>query len=161
SRLIAEGRCLTKEDLFDIQHKFGIRKNCVVIDASYEQTMVFGLCSQRQWMAFKGEDRPHFSHYLDGGVRVLRAYSSISVGDAGFGTVEQGRARCAVLYWSNPSVKDILQRLKTGAGLPWEIPNDVSEEYLRQMCSEAKKKIRNKKTGFVEYRWMVIGRRQN
>jgi phage terminase large subunit GpA-like protein len=162
SRLVAEGKIQTVADIKDTAAAFKVPDRCVIMDCGYEQNRIFQVCCANGWVAFKGDERASFSTYHGGGIREVRPYSWPPLaGDPGLGTVQQGMQRCPFFMWSNPTVKDFLYRLKTGKGLGWGLPADVSAEYMRQMCSEAKRRTRNKKTGQVEHQWQVIGRRQN
>jgi len=115
SRLIAEGQVRLKEDIKELQAKFHVRSECVIVDAGYDQhDFVFQMCTDSGWTAFRGDDRKSFVHYLEKGLSVHRPYSPETKWDPGMGRVDQGWAVCRLFYWSNPTIKNTLFRLKTG-----------------------------------------------
>lgn len=161
SRLINCGRLGTESDISDAQRFHKVLPDSVILDVGYEQNRTAQLCAARGWTAFKGDDRASFSSYK-GDRRTVLPYSFPPVMlDPGIGTANQGRMRCRMFMWSNPTIKDFLSRLKAGLGVPFEVPVDAPKEYFQQMSSEMKKRFTNKRTGQAEYRYVVIGRRQN
>ena len=64
-----------------------------------------------------------------------------------------------VHYWSNLNIKDTLARLRRNQnpadGVTWEVPDDVPEDYLKQMESEHRVKDKGK------WAWLQIGSRPN
>lgn len=66
---------------------------------------------------------------------------------------------CQVHYWSNLNIKDSLARLRRNQdpanGVTWEVPDDVPEDYLKQMESEHRVKYQSK------WIWKQIGSRPN
>ena len=62
-------------------------------------------------------------------------------------------------FWSNLNVKDTLARIRRNQnpenGATWEVPTDISEDYLKQMESEHRIKKGN------SWIWEQIGNRPN
>lgn len=161
SRLMAEGRLLTKDDVIDTARKFEIRPECVILDAGFDQNnFVFQLCADYGFTAFRGDDRKNFVHYLEKGLSVHRPYSPETKWDPGMGKAGQGMLLCRLYYWSNPTIKDITYRLKSGKGCEWGVYAGVSEDYKHHMCSETKRLVTTK-AGKKVTMWAVVGRRQN
>ena len=162
SRMLDFGRLTTASDVKDKQIEHKIRDMCVLIDCSFDTANIYSLCCANGWVALRGDPRKEFPHNIRGR-RVLSPHSKPGDlwGDPNMGKAGQGRQRCPVIAWSNPSVKDMLHRLKTGNGAYYGVPSDASQEWHRQMVSEAKRKIRNKKSGQLEWSWVLVGRRQN
>lgn len=161
SRLISYGRLLTWEEVRDTQLKYKVSDRCTVIDIGYQQTECFEKCCDYGWTGFKGEDRDGWPWFFAEGLRQVRPYSQIQAGDPGLGTATQGLRTCPWFFWSNPTIKDQLFRLKTGKGVAWEIASDVSSDYLQQMCAEARLKVVSKTTGYAQWLWRQIGNRPN
>lgn len=167
SMLISCGRLNSESDIEEARRAHNVFQDAVIVDCGYEQNEVAKLCAARGWTAFKGDDSksfPSFSKPTDGSQskRIELPYTfPPRFIDPGVGTAEQNRMRCRLFLWSNPTIKDFLFRLKTGRGMYWGVPGDAPKEHIQHMSSEMKKKERNKKTGQSEYRWVVIGRRQN
>lgn len=157
SRLVAEGRLLTKEDVISTSYKFEIRPENVVVDAGYDNdsNFVFEMCADNGWTAMRGDDRKSFLHYLEKGFSVHRPYSPETKWDPGMGKSTHGMVLARLYYWSNMTVKDVLHRLKTGKGAAWDVYTNVSSDHRKHMCSESKRKIKGK------LMWATVGRRQN
>ncbi len=162
SRLLDEGMVRFKEDLEDRQRKWDISHSNVIVDAGYDDdaNFVFQMCADRGWTAYRGDDRKSFRHRLDDGTVVLRPYSPEMSWDPGMGRSSQGLIQVRLFYWSNPTIKDVTFRLKTGKGAKWEVYSTVSIEYRNQMCSESKRRLRTK-SGKTIVKWERIGRRPN
>ena len=64
-----------------------------------------------------------------------------------------------MFYWSNLNIKDMLARMRRNQdpeqGVTWEVPGDAGGDYLAQMDSEARQKIKGK------WIWKKIGKRPN
>lgn len=162
SRLIDFGRLQTVGDIQEKQAKHSVFEKCVLVDCSYNTADVFQMCCANGWVALRGSPRLNFS-YTKRGRRILLPHTDPDEmwGDPNMGKAGQGRYRCRLIVWSNPTIKDILHRLKTGHGAYYGVPSDASQEWHRQMISEVKRKTRNKKTGQPEWNWVLIGGRQN
>lgn len=161
SRLVACGRVQTESDIEEARRTYNVLPDSVIMDCGYDQGRVGQICAARGWFAFKGDDRQSFVCH-SGGEKSMFPFSwPISYMDPGIGTATQGRTRCRFILWSNPTIKDFLHRLKNGKGLYYGVPADAPQDYIHHMSSEMKKKEYNKRTGQAEYRWVVIGRRQN
>jgi hypothetical protein len=81
--------------------------------------------------------------------------------DPYLGTKHQGKTTVAELRWSNPTIKDVLARLRDAETSPvrWEVPEEWSkDEYWRQLEGEIKRRDFNKKTGAITYTWQKRSR---
>lgn len=163
SRLTAYGRLDTVADIEAIAEQYKIHERGVLVDAGFEQNEVAQMCCAHGWVAMKGDQRESFITHEEGSkIRGLRPYTWPPLAiDPGIGTTEQGRQRCPLFIWSNPTVKDFLYRLKTGKGLPFGVAADVTQEYIRQLSSETKKRLVNKKTNRQEWMWVQLKGRPN
>lgn len=162
SRLIWFGRLGTIGDVKTIMREHNVQDGCVFLDCGFEQDSVWQICCANGWKAFRGDDRQNFPCYTDDGKKYLSPYSwPPTIGKPGIGTSTYGAQSCKVVVWSNPTIKDILARLKSGRALPWGIPIDVNPDYARHMSSEMKKRILDKKFNRYVERWVAIGRRPN
>jgi len=90
-----------------------------------------------------GDDRESFPHQIRKGRRketVQKPFSKVQKYDVMKG---KGPARYVnYLLWSNPTIKDMLHRVRHGNGVLWELPMDVPDWYRDQLDSEQRKKIR-------------------
>lgn len=161
SRLIWEGKIFTYEDIYDLQMKEGVTSRRVMIDSGYMATEVYEQCIKYGWTALKGEDKQHFIHVLPSGKRIAKLYSVLQRGDPGIGTREQGKKYAQLFLFSTNGCKDWLSRLRRGIGPKWELPKDISKEYIYQIDSETKKKRHHSRTGQEMWEWVRMGKRPN
>jgi len=165
SRVVFFGRLTTDADLVQCQREYKVKPQAVAVDCGFEQNEVFQLCCANGWRALKGDDRKSFNFFDKTKTppeRQLLPYSwPPMVGRAGLGTEQYRHQSCPLILWSNPTFKDILNRLKNGLGPPYGIPKDVDPDFVRHMASEFKKLVMDKKTGRMVRRWIAIKGRPN
>lgn len=153
-----ERHLLTWEDLDDVQEKWGVANQLVFIDAGYDTARVYLEAGSRGWTCLMGDKRSTFAHRIKekGGRirRVDRFYSPAKRVNMGKGVT------ATVYYYSNLNIKDILARIRGNQnpeeGVTYEVPDDVPDEFLRQMESEHRVKLRTGKS-----QWEQIGKRPN
>jgi len=153
SRLLWHERALTWEDIEEVQKRFRVLDNLVFIDAGYNSYEVYKQCGKRNWIAVMGDNRANFHHRLQSGKSVLRFYSPVK------NIFISKQTKCRMHFWSNLNVKDTLARIRRNQnpsdGATWEVPCDISEDYLKQMESEHRIKKGN------NWIWEQIGNRSN
>ena len=153
SRLLWHEKVLTWEDIEEIQKRFKILDNLVFVDAGYNSFEVYKHCGERNWIALMGDNRANFFHRLPNGKTVLRFYSPVKH------IFISRYVKCRMHFWSNLNVKDTLARIRRNQnptdGATWEVPTDISENYLKQMESEHRIKKGN------SWIWEQIGNRPN
>lgn len=153
SRLLWHEKVLTWEDIEEIQTRFKILDNLVFVDAGYNSFEVYKHCGERNWIALMGDNRANFFHRLPNGKTVLRFYSPVKH------IFISRYVKCRMHFWSNLNVKDTLARIRRNQnpsdGATWEVPTDISEDYLKQMESEHRIKKGN------SWIWEQIGNRPN
>ena len=153
SRLLWHEKVLTWEDIEEIQKRFKILDNLVFVDAGYNSFEVYKHCGERNWIALMGDNRANFFHRLPNGKTVLRFYSPVKH------IFISRYVKCRMHFWSNLNVKDTLARIRRNQnpadGATWEVPTDISEDYLKQMESEHRIKKGN------SWIWEQIGKRPN
>lgn len=153
SRLLWHEKVLTWEDIEEIQKRFKILDNLVFVDAGYNSFEVYKHCGERNWIALMGDNRANFFHRLPNGKTVLRFYSPVKH------IFISRYVKCRMHFWSNLNVKDTLARIRRNQnpadGATWEVPTDISEDYLKQMESEHRIKKGN------SWIWEQIGNRSN
>lgn len=153
SRLLWHEKVLTWEDIEEVQKRFHILDNLVFIDAGYNSFEVYKQCGKRNWIALMGDNRANFFHRLSNGKTVLRFYSPVKH------IFISRYVKCRMHFWSNLNVKDTLARIRHNQnptdGATWEVPTDISEDYLKQMESEHRIKKGN------SWIWEQIGNRPN
>ena len=151
SRLVYCAKLQTWEDVEILQNRFGVFPQLVFVDAGYSTFEVYRNCAKHNWTALMGDGRRDFPHRVNGKI-TQRFYSTARhplVSDR----------KCRMHYWSNLGVKDALARLRSNQnpdeGSTWEVPSDVSEEYLKMLDSEQRVKKGN------SWEWRQIGKRPN
>ena len=153
SRLLWHEKVLTWEDIEEIQKRFRILDNLVFVDAGYNSFEVYKHCGERNWIALMGDNKANFFHRLPNGKTVLRFYSPVKH------IFISRYVKCRMHFWSNLNVKDTLARIRRNQnpadGATWEVPTDISEDYLKQMESEHRIKKGN------SWIWEQIGNRPN
>ena len=153
SRLLWHEKVLTWEDIEEIQKRFRILDNLVFVDVGYNSFEVYKHCGERNWIVLMGDNRANFFHRLPNGKTVLRFYSPVKH------IFISRYVKCRMHFWSNLNVKDTLARIRRNQnpadGATWEVPTDISEDYLKQMESEHRIKKGN------SWIWEQIGNRPN
>jgi len=153
-------------ELEAIRIKYGVKQNCVVIDAGFEARGdggVYSACIRYGWIASKGDDKRSFYHTakLQNGTtqRVLRPWAPPAWGDPGIGTQDQGRRRCPLVIFSAPTMASRVQGL-IDAGV-WTEPEDkdgsseeLEKEYAVQMTAEFERPRVNPFTKKKEMVWV-------
>lgn len=138
SRLLGYYRPKSFDEVRLIQEQHGVKDLAVFVDRMYKPDDVRAACSKFGWNMLQGEPaRDYLISDVRRGAKVQRRRPvSKRV------PVSVGRNRPAVpLYrWSNPSIKDMLESLKTGNGVEWLVC-DVGEQtpaYVKQVSGERK-----------------------
>lgn len=143
SGLIWAGRIELEDDLVEAQDKFEVEDKFVAVDGRNKTAKVAAMCARHGWLMLMGDDKEHFPHTVRRGRKtetVQKPFSKLQKYDVMKG---KGPARYVkYLLWSNPTIKDMLYRVRNGSGLNWELPADTPEWYREQLDSEQRKKIR-------------------
>ena len=156
SLLVKWGKADTFDDLREISEN--LKADIVGIDDGYEASKVARECARYpHWICCRGDDRESFPFTDKKGRRVERPFS-VREFDPMLGTAHAGRKYVTELRWSNPTVKDILARLRQSDTAPvkWSIPHEyATDEYFRHLNGEWKKRVVNVKTGRVSLVWVL------
>lgn len=153
SRLLYEGKVLTDEVIRDVQLKYKVQDKLVFLDGQFDTGRVYDMCVKWGWTALHGSGNDGFTHTITRGkkkIRVRKFYSKWDIAQAPSG------GTAPYIFWSNEKIKDSLMILRSGRGMPWEIPGDISEDYKHQIDSEVKREVKNKTTGQVKKIYVKI-----
>jgi len=150
SMLLWYGRIETFDGVHDLALRYGIAPKLVFIDAQYDTDQVYSACARMDWTALHGSGQKSFAFKKQNGDVVHRAFTRFQ--DAAAPGV--GRARYA--HWASDRIKDIVHAHRTGQAAAWHIPDDVSQDWLKQIDSEVKREMVNAKTKQAEFRWVRI-----
>lgn len=150
SMLVAENRVNTFEELAEVQKRYFVQDACVFIDCAYETSRVMAECAKRHWIGLNGSDAQSYSYTDKRGNNIQRLFS-----EPRRRTTENG-----IGFWigyAGDPIKDILALHRSGRTIyKWELPNDLSPYYRKQINSEVKKPHFNKKTGREEIGWISL-----
>jgi phage terminase large subunit GpA-like protein len=151
SRLIYEGRVNTFEQIANIGQRLKVQPRLILVDAQFDSGEVYRWCAANDWTALHGSGDDRFYHNI-GGQQEARYYSTKKRANLG------RRVFARYYLWASDPVKDKLAALRRGAGESWEIPKDVSQDYIEQIDSEVKKDFIHPKTKQVTQRWQRVRR---
>tara|TARA_R100001510_G_C7655916_1_gene215461 strand:+ start:3477 stop:5222 length:1746 start_codon:yes stop_codon:yes gene_type:complete len=152
SRLIDYGRITNFDELRSTIRELNVDDDDVVIDAAHRSQEVYREVagSDYKWKAFWGDER-HFFLY-----EKLRRSWSMNQIDPAIGTPMEGRARPIKLYhWSNPSIKDKLELMMRGESTRWEIPEKISDDYIKQLTAERRQEFEDSR-GHESFKYVKI-----
>ncbi|OUW29451.1 MAG: hypothetical protein CBD27_03100 [Rhodospirillaceae bacterium TMED167] len=150
SRLLTFKRVSSFEEVEELRTEFSVAPQRTFVDVGYMRSRVCSYLGRYGWIGLRGEDVVDYAHSVNGH-SVRRLYSKATR------VSSTGRVAPPVFRWSNPSTKDILAGMKAGrAAQPWEVcklPDDIAEEYAKQLDSERKKEVIDKH-GRTHLRWV-------
>ena len=174
SRLIEYGIIRKFDELKAIQEKHGVIIPLVGVDSGDQTNDIYQACIRYgkvhvlgnkqaiylSWVPFKGEGLKLSFPHNKGNERINRYYSEVSNQDCEFPIEHKLRGIPAPLvFWSNPSIKTILARLRDNQvdGVKWRV-DTTENDYITHMYSEGLKEVVDKKTGATVHRWMMTGK---
>ena len=161
SRLVAWGKCDTEDDLETIRAEHKVSPDLTCVDSGYEATTVYQECARFGWFAIRGDDAESWVTHDKENKKSFELPYRVRIFDPYIGTKNQGKKKIAELRWSNPSIKDILHRLRNSDTSPvrWEIlENLATDEYWRHLDGEFKDKVFNPRTGKIKHMWVKRSR---
>ena len=136
SRQLWFGRLETKEACRDLQLRMKVKDRCVMQDARFEKHEVFRECSEYNWLAVWSSDQNSWTHYKPSPgqepQKIKLPYSPIQRAEVDAGKI------CHYIHFNDNYHSDILHNLLSGRGTKWEMPDDVSEEYVKHLKAEHK-----------------------
>lgn len=157
SRLFDYGKVPDFAGLREKIRELGIDDDDVIIDSGYMATSVYNEVTKSgwAWKPMKGDDYQYF--VVDG---VRQPWKDTLV-DPAMGTKSAGHVRPVRLFvYSNPSIKDLLAEYKRGLGPSWQIPENVTRDYVNQMSAEHREEIVDA-YGKVTYKWVNKPKKDN
>ena len=149
SRLFGCGYVMTIAELVEIAKRCEVHPANVFLDSGFKPDDALMACAAHGWVATRGDQRNEFPWKVRtpmGNKMEMRAYSPPVVESV-------GQKRCKRFFFSNLRLKDTLSMLIRKGRHTY--PEDVPEEYIKQMQSE-KREVRAGKPI-----WEPIDRRAN
>ncbi len=135
SRLLECGKVLTFSDLEKVQTKWGIKSPAVFLDSAYRTEEVKTACGTYGWLGLNGRGESSYQVTSRNGRKYKRIYSGPNQNKVTIGT---NTRLVTFVNYSSIAIKDILFILKGGNGSRWEVPKNVTDQYLNMMNSEIK-----------------------
>jgi hypothetical protein len=163
SRRVWWGKLWSEVEIVEKQREHNVDSRKVLIDCGYEPREVYRMCVKQGWRALRGDPKASFPHHVKHGahkVSVQRSFSVVTYGDPEMGTRRQGAGMAPIIAWSNPTIKDRLDRLvRLGKWTePPDDPNDPMDvEYRRQWKGQRKIRRVNKQPGQTRWEWVDNG----
>lgn len=160
--VIHAGKEFSWESIRALQQQFKVNDRCVGVDCGFDTRKVYEMCAKFGWTALRGEDRREFAMSRKGKTVMLPYSWPPAKGDPMMGTRLEGAGNtCAVIRWSNPSIKDIAKRRRDKQTKTVSlVAEGVPEEFSQHMFSEYRKSEFDKR-GNESVRWYRIGKRPN
>lgn len=158
SLLVWEGRLETKEQLLALAQEYGV--SMVFIDSGYNQTYIYKLCfdfnalnNNITWIAVKGHHE-NFTHILpDNKTQVTRIYSPTGQGEVYAGNSGQIEGTVSYILYNTQSLKTYLNDMRNHDGYSFEIPTDVSQDYVEHLQNEELVEMIHPKSKEKYYVW--------
>jgi phage terminase large subunit GpA-like protein len=168
SRLLYAGYVDSIELVREKQLELKIKDQHTFVDSGDLATQVYKFCLKYghiglkgnkkfwfSWNATKGCDADYF-YKTDPKVSKTKTIFHQSWGDP-LSDINGQKLQCPLWLFSNSAAKDILDNLRSGKGPAWVLPeNLVDDEYQKQMNSEIKEKVFDKKTKREKFRWVKV-----
>lgn len=176
-RTVKVGQLATFDELRAFQNAMKVPDRGVAIDCAHrpadvhEECLKYGNWKQdptggrdhfwNGWVPLLGDDAEEFTNWVfdkDKNRIAIKAYFKPVLINAREG--KAGRQRPIHRYsWSGPHYKTELyfRRIK-GLGPLWEIPKNISQEYLKQMQTVERRELRNAEGAVIGYEWHERGR---
>lgn len=152
SRHLLYERVESFDQILELQRQYGINPKMVFVDAQYNTDKVYCACANQDWTALHGSGRESFPYRKKDGTMIHRPFTRFQTAQASNGM----QARYS--HWASDRIKDILHAHRIGQAGEWEIPDDVSRDWMKQVDSEVKREVTNAKTKQVDYRWVKVRR---
>ena len=149
SRLMGCGYVMSVSELAEIAKRHEVHPANVFMDSGYKPDDALMACAANGWVATRGDARNEFPWKVRtpmGNKQEMRAYSPPVVESV-------GQRRCKRFFFSNLRLKDTLSMLIRKGRHTY--PEDVPEEYIKQMQSERREVRAGKPI------WEQIDRRPN
>lgn len=176
-RTVEAGSLATFDDLRAYQLAKGVKDRGVGIDCAHKPNDVYDACLKygawiqdptggknhiwNGWLPLLGDDAEEFTTYLrdkDGNQIAIKSnWKAVLINATEGRTAKQKPIHR--FSWSNPHYKHQLYfvRIK-GAGAKWEIPKNVSEQYVKEVQAVERKDVRDAEGKLIGYEWHERGR---
>lgn len=157
SRMVTYGRVDSDEDLDRIANTYKVHPDRRGVDCSYDWTKVLKFCKEYNWKPLRGDHVKSFMHTIKKGKkkgkRVRQSWTTsrepVNYGNKG------KKGFINVFKWSNPSIKDVLEEHIAGLIGNWTLPDNLPDEYVKQLTAEVRMEKKNAR-GQIEHYYKQI-----
>lgn len=156
SRLIAYGRCNTKQELEEIRERYQVKPSNAILDTGYKATECYRFCAHFGWKAFKGDKADYFLYHDKKRKKTIRRIYQKTQADPSLGM--RKRVRPIPLFrWSGNMARDLLSEFTSGILGDWQLPRRVGRDYLRQLTAHKRDEIKDSR-GRISHQWIQTRR---
>jgi hypothetical protein len=152
SLIVYEGRIDTEGELVAVLKDHNVKPICTIVDTSWDTTNMYNLCLRRGFNGVKAEDKNYWDHE-DGTQRFYSETRSLfTIANALPSQLDDPSLEPDFWLYSKMVAMERLVFLRQSKEVTYEIPSDVSEDFLTQFDSWSYEVVR-KKDGQIEMRW--------
>lgn len=148
-------RVETVEEIDDLQQRYSVNPENVILDMAFRPNQVANIIIERGWRGAWGTDTKSFWWPAGNGRRLERIYSVVQSRDPHLGTSLQDRTLQRARYFKffKSGGLDILSSLRYADPPIWHVSANVSERYQRHLNSRMKIQVLNKRNGRYKAEW--------
>jgi hypothetical protein len=158
--VVWEGKCLTDEEVADNCNRHAVNPLCVAVDSSHDSENVYAFCLKHGYNAVKVEPAQLFPH-PDGSRRIFSVpkplYQMIGLPPSREDPDEEPEFWHMSLYGS----LERLHFLMNGGTVKYEIPSDVSSDFLSHMESWELQTRKVPRTNETVPQWVQVRKRDD
>jgi len=133
SRLLFYGKIDTWDEIELLRMKYKVDARKTQVDCGFQTDEVYKRCAKYGWLALRGDRRNQYPHKTPNQPTIYKPFSAYQPVQASDGK------KTAVAFYSNLAMKDTLFMLRNQKGMDWQIPDGISDDYLRQLDSETRR----------------------
>lgn len=136
SLLVWEGKLLTDEDAAEVVKRHEVLPRHTVVDSGDDTTHVYQFCLRYGFHAIKGGIHNFYAH-AEGGKRIFSEEKPLHL-MLGSPPTKPESPLDEPLFWfySKAGIRERLHWLRSTKEVKWEVPSDVSSDYLSHMEAE-------------------------
>lgn len=155
SWLLFADRLETVAELLEVQERYCVDGENVVLDMAHKPNDVGGLIVQNDWRGMWGSDKKKYVHRQSVGAPVERIYSEVQFRDPHLGTrwEAKGFPSARFVYWCKDPVRDLVFSLRFEEPCYWHVSSTAHPSYDRHLNAHMKLTRQNPRTGRWETYW--------
>lgn len=162
--ILFEGKILSDEDLVRTLKRHEVEPRCVVCDSGWDTMHVYQFCMANGYSAIKGEDSQYFPH-PDGGKKIFSKekplHTMFNQAPKHDYILLNSKTREYIpdpdepLFWfySKTGIMERLAWMRTSPMVWFDVPADVSDDFIKHMDSWSCQTRKNSRTGEIVQQW--------